>query len=98
MVMREAGIRPETVRVTFQLPPSQWASTAHVVGDFNNWDPRSHPLKYSLHNGWRITLELERGRAYQYRFLLNGSRWCNDWNADRYVATPFGGENSVVET
>jgi hypothetical protein len=51
-----------------------------------------------MHSEWQVTLELLRGRQYQYRYLLNGREWCNDCNADQYVANPFGGENSVVET
>jgi hypothetical protein len=44
------------------------------------------------------TLELEAGREYQYRYLLNGNEWHNDWHADRYVSNAYGGDNSVVIT
>jgi hypothetical protein len=44
-----------------------------------------------------ICLELEPGRRYQYRYLIDDSRWENDWQADSYVASPYGdSENSVV--
>ena len=36
--------------------------------------------------------------AYQYRYLLDRTRWCNDWQADRYVPNIFGGDNSVLDT
>jgi hypothetical protein len=45
-----------------------------------------------------VTLELAPGKAYQFRYLLDGDRWENDWRADRYVPNPYGGDNSVVLT
>ena len=45
---------------------------------------------------WHLTLELQSGKEYQFRYLVNGTDWYNDWDADRYVPNPFGGDNSVV--
>ncbi|MBU0491368.1 MAG: isoamylase early set domain-containing protein [Chloroflexi bacterium] len=88
------------VRVTFEVPSSIWAETIHLVGDFNDWDQRAHPLKKSRNGdaAWRVTLDLEPGRAYQFRYLVDGREWHNDWQADAYVPNPFGGDNSVVRT
>ena len=44
------------------------------------------------------TLDLDAGREYQFRYLINGKDWHNDWEADKYVANPFSGDNSVVTT
>lgn len=99
MITRRAGPKPGVVLVTFQLPASTWAETVHLVGDFNGWDRQSHPLVRSRDDdSWRITLELEEGRVYQFRYLISGVDWQNDWQADRYVTNPFGGDNSVLET
>ena len=44
-----------------------------------------------------VTLTLETGREYQFRYLLDGKRWENDWDADKYVPAPFSNtDNSVV--
>ena len=86
-----------TVRVTFAMPASIWADTIHVVGDFNGWDEHATPLR-QLESGWMVTLELQAGQAYNYRYLLNGNEWHNDWNADGYVSNAYGGDNSVVLT
>ena len=32
----------------------------------------------------------------QYRYLLDGARWENDWQADKYLRNEYGGDNSVV--
>jgi hypothetical protein len=47
---------------------------------------------------WTLTLELEPGRDYQFRYCTGDGAWHNDPAADGYVANPFGSENSVVRT
>ena len=47
---------------------------------------------------FKTTLDLEKDREYQFRYLVNGSEWHNDWEADKYVPNPFSGDNSVVVT
>lgn len=85
------------VKVTFAMPAALWADSIYVVGDFNGWDERATPLRQT-ESGWMVSLELESGRAYQYRYLLNGTEWHNDWQADGYEPNRFGGDNSVVIT
>jgi 1,4-alpha-glucan branching enzyme len=84
------------VRVTFCIPAAIWADTVHVVGSFNNWSQTLHPLHLD-DTGWHTTLELEAGRSYEYRYLINSSEWHNDWHADHYVPNEYGGDNSVVD-
>ncbi|OGO06616.1 MAG: hypothetical protein A2Y73_07565 [Chloroflexi bacterium RBG_13_56_8] len=98
MVIKRPSSKIGFVLVTFQLPSNTWAETVHLVGDFNGWNNQSHPLTRSRDDdAWHITLELEEGRAYQFRYLINGMDWQNDWQADRYVPNPFGGDNSVLD-
>lgn len=98
MIAKAASAQPDLVLVTFTVPPTSRVESVHLVGDFNGWNRHSHPL-VQIHDGsWQITLELAIGRAYQFRYLVNGEEWRNDWNADRYTTNPFGGENSVVQT
>ena len=47
---------------------------------------------------WRITLVLPKGQEYQFRYLVNGHDWHNDWHADKYARNKFGSDNSVVVT
>jgi len=44
-----------------------------------------------------LTIELQPGRAYRFRYLLDGERWENDWDADAYVPNAFGTDDSVVD-
>jgi len=99
VITKRPGSTPGTVVVHFQLPAVIWAETVTLVGDFNGWNRQSHPLTRSRDDGsWHIEVALEAGKVYQFRYLVNGTDWQNDWNADRYIPNPFGGDNSVLET
>jgi 1,4-alpha-glucan branching enzyme len=94
MVTKAPG-RGGKVRVTFSVPAHLWADSIHLVGDFNGWDKRATPLRLT-EAGWKISIELEAGKSYQYRYLIDGREWHNDWQADAYATNQFGGDNSVV--
>lgn len=87
-------------KVTFELPPviAEGASTVYLVGDFNNWDEDATPMEIDKNKKFSVSLDLQLGREYQYRYLINGKQWHNDWTADKYVPNPFSGDNSVVTT
>lgn len=99
MIKKAPSPREGKVLVTFELPASFWATQVHLVGDFNDWDQASHPLtQRRTDEVWEITLELDAGREYQFRYLMDGREWCNDDHADGYTPNPHGGDNSVVVT
>jgi 1,4-alpha-glucan branching enzyme len=85
-------------KVTFVLPESIKAENAYVVGDFNGWKETRTPMHKQKDGHFAVTLDLEKGCEYQYRYLVNGTEWHNDWSADKYVPNPFSGDNSVVVT
>lgn len=88
----------KSVKVTFSLPSEIQGEKACIVGDFNNWDENASPMERNGNESFSITLELEKGREYLFRYLINGNEWYNDWHADNYISNPFGGHNSVVIT
>jgi 1,4-alpha-glucan branching enzyme len=86
-------------KVTFKLPKAAAtdAKSVSVVGDFNNWNISAHPMRKLKSGDYTVTLDLEPGREYQFRYFIDESKWDNDWNADKYVQSPFAGnDNSVV--
>ncbi len=87
-------------KVTFELPEgiAEGAQTVYLAGDFNNWDERATEMEKKRGNRFTITVDLDLDREYQYRFLVNGTDWQNDWEAEKYVTNPFSGDNSVVST
>jgi 1,4-alpha-glucan branching enzyme len=91
----------DACKVTFKLPVSVAAEAKRValVGDFNNWDAGSHAMKKIKNGYYAACIELEAGREYQFRYLIDNERWENDFSADKYVKSPYGdSDNSVVVT
>ncbi len=89
-----------TCKVTFRLSEkaAKGARKVKVVGDFNNWN-QDDGFPMALKKGeYAATIDLEQGKEYQFRYLIDDTRWENDWDADKYVLTPLGVENSVVIT
>jgi hypothetical protein len=96
---KKAAAAKSVKSITFTLPKEAVAKakTVALVGDFNNWTvEKAIALKKQKDGSFKATLELESGKEYQYRFLLNGETWENAWDAPKYVPSPFGGDNSVV--
>jgi 1,4-alpha-glucan branching enzyme len=86
-------------RVTFTIPNGLWADRLYLVGDFNAWQRVAHPFFHDDRAGqWVITVDLEMGRAYQFRYLRDQDHWLNESQADAYVVNPYGTDNFVVVT
>ncbi len=93
----ESGSTSCRVCFTLKREEAAGAHEAFLVGDFNNWNPASSPMHLNAAGNFELTMTLLSGNEYQYRFFLDGLRWENDWNADKYVNSPYGdAENSVV--
>ena len=90
-------IKEEKGLITF-IFEQKVTNQVYLTGDFNAWETTNLPLKEE-NAQWKLTIELKPG-AYEFKYytkLENGEeRWFNDWKADAYVASPYGGENSVV--
>ena len=85
------------VRVTFTMPPVEGARQLYLVGDFNNWSVAETPMARAADDSWSVTLTLQAGAKYQYRYYADGQHWHNDWAADGYAPNAFGSENSVLD-
>ena len=98
MITKQPANKPGTVRVTFSLPVTVWAERLNLVGEFNDWDTTATPMSLGRsHIDWQATLELEAGRRYGFRYLLDGKEWLNDWHADDHVANAYGSYDSVLD-
>src|SRR6476646_10788240 len=95
MIKRGAGAGH--VDVTFEVDPAVNAQRINLCGEFNDWSPDTHPMQRREDGGFTITLQLEPGRSYRFRYLLDGERWENDWAADDYVRNEYGGDDSLVD-
>jgi len=97
MVRKETSPHPGYVRVLFELPSNLWADQIFLVGEFNDWACNAHPLRQNRDGAWQVALDLPEGRAYQYRYWIDG-RWQMDSKADGSMLDAAGVCNNVVET
>ena len=92
--IKEKGLVP----VAFELPSTVWAERVNLVGEFNDWDTLSTPMtRERADANWKVIVELETGRRYRFRYLVDGKEWLNDWHADGFVENPYGADDSVVD-
>ena len=92
--LEEAGAAG--VEVEFSLPAEVRADSVALCGDFNGWSAGATMLGRGRDGSWRVTVSLQPGRSYRFRYLLDGERWVNAWHADRYVPNSYGSSDSVV--
>jgi len=85
-----------TCRVTFELPNQGGATSAMLCGDFNNWNPSAYPMERRPDSTFALTIPLQVGRTYRFKYLIDGHRWENDWAADGYEANEYGSDDSLV--
>jgi CHAD domain-containing protein len=95
-VMIKSIDRGGTASVTFTLPGAVRATHVAICGEWNDWSV-SHDVMDRVGDLFSRTIVLPAGRAYRFRYLLDGHRWENDWDADAYVPNGFGDDDSVVD-
>jgi 1,4-alpha-glucan branching enzyme len=100
MGLRKKYLKNKPVcKVTFTVPKelADTARTIHLVGEFNEWNANRNPLKKSTQGYFSTTIDLSKGKEYQFRYLIDNSNWINDPRADKYVFNDYANcENSVV--
>ena len=94
--MLERRADGDGVMVTFRIPTKCGADSVAVLGEFNGWAPDAHAMTRDG-DDFVATIHLRPGRAYRFRYLLDGVRWENDWAADSYTVNDFGGHDSVLD-
>ncbi|HUZ43689.1 MAG TPA: isoamylase early set domain-containing protein [Acidimicrobiales bacterium] len=78
------------------MPPEVGGSQAAVAGEFNNWSRLEHPMIRGS-RGFTVTISLPAGATYRFRYLIDATRWENDWDADAYLPNAHGQDDSVVD-
>lgn len=66
-------IQRQKITFSFETPV---AKEVILVGDFNNWNPKKHPMQHNENGIWSKTLVLSPGK-YEYKFFVDGM-WKKD--------------------
>ena len=80
-------------KVTFIFESTE-AGEIFLSGDFNNWNPKTHPMKNDGTGRWKRTMMMPPGK-YDYKFLADG-KWIEDPRNDQICPNSFGTYNSVL--
>lgn len=86
-------IKPQRRRVVFSFRAPE-ADLVALVGSFNNWDPRRHPMHNKGYGLWKKTVTLAPGE-YEYKYWIDGE-WREDPRNHRTLPNPFGTSNNIV--
>jgi 5'-AMP-activated protein kinase regulatory beta subunit len=79
-------------RVTFLFESSD-AKEVILVGNFNNWNAKKHPMKSNENGMWNKSVVIPPGR-YEYKFLVD-RQWEEDPQNDQTCLNCFGTYNNV---
>lgn len=80
-------------KVTFSLDARD-AREVILMGDFNQWNPKKHPMRSDGNGMWTKSVMLYPG-SYEYKFLVDRN-WKEDPRNDQKCANCFGTCNNVL--
>ncbi|MBC8420029.1 MAG: glycogen-binding domain-containing protein [Proteobacteria bacterium] len=93
--IKQARSKPKITRrrviVTLDAPD---AETVILMGDFNEWNAKIHPMKKEDDGAWKKIIMVPPGR-YEYRFLVDGE-WWNDPGNSQVCPNCFGSLNNFL--
>ena len=98
MLKREALKGSDQIKVTFVVPHDPAQARISVVGDFNNWDPAANPLVKRANNTRSVSVTVNRGQRFRFRYYSADGQWVNDDNADAYEPNQHGSHDCLLIT
>lgn len=96
MSLKKQYVKTKAVcKVTFSIEAKE-ATSASVVGDFNNWDVQAGALSKLKNGTFKGVFEMDKDNNYEFKYVVDGE-YINDSEADSYRWNDFAGaENSVL--
>ena len=80
-------------KVTFSLENAD-ANEVFLIGDFNKWNPKSHPMKSDENGAWVRNMIIPPGE-YEYKFIVDG-QWKEDPQNEQLSLNCFGTYNNII--
>lgn len=87
----KASVKRRRIIVSLEAPKAKGVT---LMGDFNRWNPKTHPMKRDKDGLWKKIVMLPPGK-YEYKFLVDG-QWWHDPNNDHLKTNCFGTQNNVL--
>ena len=99
MSLKKQYVKSKSIcKVTFALAKdiALSAKQVNLSGDFNNWDVKNLPMIKSKSGEFSVTINLEKDKQYQFKYIIDSKDWVNDREADKFVPNVFHSQNSVI--
>ena len=80
-------------KVTFSLENAD-ANEVFLIGDFNKWNPKSHPMKSDENGAWVRNVIIPPGE-YEYKFIVDG-QWKEDPQNEQLSLNCYGTYNNII--
>jgi len=93
MAKTKSKRRPTRRRMIFSVKTSK-AKEVILMGNFNGWNAKAHPMKKDENGVWKKIIMLSPGR-YEYKFLVDG-QWRTDPENDQVCFNRFGTRNNIL--
>lgn len=81
--------------VSFEFTPEA-GTRVELVCDANGWEPVE--MKRNKSGQFRTKMRFPTESVVQFRYLVDGTRWYTDEDADGLRMNQFGGQNSLIES
>ena len=81
-------------KVTFSLENTD-ANEVFLIGDFNEWNPKTHPMKSDGNGTWVRDVIISPGK-HEYKFMIDG-QWKEDPKNEQQSLNCFGTYNNIIE-
>ena len=96
MSIKKQFIKTKPVcKVTFSVEAKE-ATSASVVGDFNNWNPKEGELSKLKNGTFKGVFDLPKDASYEFKYVIDGT-FVNEPEADSFKWNDFAGtENGVL--
>ena len=85
------GIKQQNV--TFSLENTN-ANEVFLIGDFNEWNPKTHPMKSDGNGTWVRNVTIPPGK-YEYKYMVDG-QWKEDPQNGQLSPNCFGTYNNII--
>ena len=97
-MIKKAADKNDQVKVTFVMPYSEGQAALSVVGDFNDWQPGATKMVKRNNGTCSVSISLDAGKRYLFRYFGEDGVWVNDEAADAYEVSEHGTDNCVLLT
>ena len=99
MSLKKQYVKSKSIcKVTFALAKdiALSAKQVNLSGDFNNWDVKNIPMIKSKSGEFSVSINLEKDKQYQFKYIIDSKDWVNDREADKFVPNVFHSQNSLI--